>query len=307
MKVTLETAELLGNPKFCTAQEAIDFAQKEVGFPRWNDNYSVSENIRFFGEGNELSKRAWSVVLARPDISPEEALDYMEKSEMEEVFGSVLKREDISLQTALEYTENYSLGVSFWRLFLKRKDLSLQQVFSLIEKSGSELNHILVVNAVFERDDIKDLSFNDLFGYLEKIDLNYFWGHLSKMSSFLDYLLNENTPTEILFSYVKNLSFSWFRDNSVTDYEKTKKYSEITSSLLLRKDFNYKRAVAFLEKIFMCRNEHDYTGNELRMAVLIKRTDIPVGEVVHLAKEWEIESILEAVMKREDVKEYLSF
>jgi hypothetical protein len=304
MKITLKNVELLGNPRFCTAEEAINFVQKEVGFPRWNDNYSISENIRFFGGGNKISKEAWSVVLSRSDVSPEKALEYMKKSNIEQVFGSVLKRLDIPQEKALEYTKNHSLGVSLWSLFLTRTDLSLQKVFSLIRKNKSELNHVLIADAVFGRDDVNNLSFDDLLSYLEMIDLEYFWRHLSKISSFFDYLLHENTSTEVLSAYVNNLSFFWFREFTM-DYEKKKMYVEVVASLLLRKDFPYKRAIAFLDQTFMSHNEYDYTGNDLRRT-LTKRVDIPAEEIVSLVKEWEVESILTAILKRPDVQAYLN-
>lgn len=304
MKITLENVELLGNPRFCTVEEAINFTQKEIGFIRGNDNYSISENIRCFGEGNKLSKRAWSILLSRPDLPQEKALEYMEKSNIEEVFGSVLKRVDVPLKKALEYTKNYSLGVSFWMLFLTRTDLSLQKVFSLLRENRYGLDHTLIAEVVFERSDVRNLSFCDLLGYLKEIDLAYFWRHLSKISSFFDYLLDTNTPTEDLFCYVNNLSFFWFREFTM-DYEKTKRYIEVTTSLLLRKDFHYKRAIAFLDETFMRHNEHDYTGNDLRKVTLIKRVDIPVEEIVSIAKEWEIESILTAILKKENVRDYL--
>jgi len=302
--ITLKNLELLGNPRFCTAEEAIDFVQKQVGFPRRNDNYSISENMRFFGERNKLSREAWSVVLSRSDVPPEKALEYMEKSNIEKVFASVLKRADIPQEKALEYVKNLSFGISFWEMFLTRADLSLQQVFTLIRKNKSELNHLLIVDAIFGRDDVKKLPFSNLLGYLEKIDLAYFWRHLSKLSSFFDYLLNKNTSTEVLFSYVNNLNFFWFREFTM-DYEKKQKYLEVTTSLLLRKDFHYKRAIAFLDEIFTGRGEHDYTANNLRKAMLTKRVDIPVREIVYLAKEWGVESILTAILKREDVRDYL--
>lgn len=273
MEITMENALLLGNPRFCSSAEAITRAKK-FGFLRGQNGFSIAQRIRHFGEENKIVVKVWVSVLTREDVSPNDALKYMEESKIEDVFVNVLSRKDIPWEKAVEYAEMYNNSL-IWNSVLGRLDLPLSKALFYVKQIN---NPIRVMKSVFERNDFKNLPHSKILAYMEKFDYWPFWNEISERECIQRYL-HEIDIDRAYFCMMKM------------------RHLKVYSIVLSRLDLNLNKAISFMNQKCM--------PAEVWISVL-NRPDVSVRKALYWAKNHHDHLVLEAVMKREDVKEYLS-
>ncbi|MFA6397797.1 MAG: hypothetical protein WDK96_03055 [Candidatus Paceibacterota bacterium] len=270
MQISFKEIGFLGNPKFCTADEALKYAE--------NCWLSRNDELGYGCSEHSYKRKVRETVLMRPDISPEKALKCAEKCKDDHILELVIEKV-VPWEMALECAKRLGNHFGVWRSTLCKTDFPIQQALPYakeFEKYQLPWSHI--GPDVVKRDDLKKLPPEELLSLAEEFDFWPLWFMASNNLSVQEYVKSEIEP-EKAFSYLEKMESL-----------------EMVVVVLSRTDVDQDKAINYAKK---------WHRDEVWMALLM-RPDIAPEKAIFWAKEKTGSEILDAVLKRPDVQRYLN-
>ncbi|MFZ4648438.1 MAG: hypothetical protein ACOYMB_02240 [Patescibacteria group bacterium] len=240
---------------------------------------NIAQKVNSSQLGLNLWNKMWECVLTRKDIQGKDALKYAKDLGVFSLCLEILKRDDISWEEAIAIllgtdsaTEHPSI---MYYILLRKNDMPIFQALSY----AKELQPIYTLHdyiaCVLRRNDIKNLETKMLLNFAKRLDCRDLWFSISLMPRVQEFMAD--VIVEKAYFYL---------NKSICD--------EMKKVILSRLDIHQNVAL-----------------KSLRMAdiptciSILVRPDISPRKAVYLAKKDKSPLVLEAVLKRKDVREYL--
>lgn len=246
-------------------------------FCKKEEAIAIAKKSRLEQLGLVLWKKMWGYVLSRKDIQGKDALKYAKDlfDSDSDLYVEVLKRNDISWEDTVEYMPIKEKVTILYYILKYKVDMPISQAL-LYAKELQPRNTLRdYLGCVLNRDDVKNLEAKKLLGLAEELDWNNLWFSISLMPR----------VQEFMMKVIADKAY-FYLNKFICD--------EMKNVILSRLDIHQSIAIKHLK----------VAGIPTRISVL-KRTDISPQKALYWAKKNDSPLVLEAVLQRNDVKEYL--
>jgi len=245
-----------------------------------NEAINIAQKTNSSQIGWNLWEKMWTSVLKREDIQGIDALKYakdLNKYHGTDIYSEILKRNDISWREAIEVLgDDNSLVIH--EILDCKIDMPVFQALSYAIKF-QPLNTLHdYIGLVLMRKDIKSLKAKRLLNLAERLNDETLWFNISLLDQVQKFMMKITTE-KALFYLSKHVC------------------GDVQNIILTRLDIHKNIALKHYKSanlpIYICIS-------------ILSRPDISAKEAIYFAKKADNPVVLEAVMKREDVKEYLN-